>query len=126
VTNFWSFFWSILWFFFLVMWLMFLFYIIADLFRDHTVSGGMKAVWVIFFIFLPFLGVLVYLIARGGGMAERERARHMEAQKQFDAYVQTAAGGPSPAEQIAKGKTLLEQGAITQAEFDQLKAKALA
>jgi hypothetical protein len=125
--NFWNVFWEILWFFFLFIWILILINILLDLFRDHSESGAMKALWVIFIVLLPFLAVLVYLIARGKGMAERNAARHAAAQAQFDSYVQTAAGGgTSAADQIHKAKTLLDNGAITQAEFDQLKAKALA
>jgi Phospholipase_D-nuclease N-terminal/Short C-terminal domain len=126
MENFWSFFWGLLWFFFLFMWLMLLFQIFADLFRDHETSGGMKALWVIFLVFLPILGVLVYVIARGHGMAERQRASQVAAQKQFDDYVKETAGTKSAADQIASAKALLDQGAITQSEYEQMKAKALA
>jgi Phospholipase_D-nuclease N-terminal len=123
-------FWSMLWFFFLFIWIVILFHILTDLFRDHTLSGGTKTLWVLFLVFLPFLAVLVYLISRGKGMAERAAARHQQAQEQFEGYVRSVAttgdGTTSPADQIAQAKQLLNGGTIDQAEFDRLKAKALA
>jgi predicted PurR-regulated permease PerM len=123
-------FWSMLWFFFLFIWIMILVHILTDLFRDHTLSGGMKTLWVLFLVFLPFLAVLVYVISRGKGMAERAAARQQQAQEQFDGYVRSVAttgeGTTSPADQIARAKQLLDAGTIDQAEFDRLKAKALA
>jgi hypothetical protein len=122
----WNVFWDILWFFFLFIWILILFHILGDLFRDHETSGIVKAVWVIFLIFLPFITVLVYLIVRGNGMAQRQAARAQEAQSQFDTYVRSAAGtGDTSADQIAQAKSLLDAGTITQDEFDKLKAKAL-
>jgi ABC-type multidrug transport system fused ATPase/permease subunit len=119
--------WSMVFFFFLFIWIMILLQVLADLFRDHSESGAMKALWVIFIVILPFLAVLVYLIARGKGMAERNAALQKNAQKDFDSYVQNAAGaGTSPTDQIAKAKELLDAGTIDQGEFDSLKAKALA
>jgi hypothetical protein len=122
-VNGWDVFWTMLWFFFLFIWLIILFNILVDLFRDHSLSGWAKAAWVIFLVVLPFLAVLVYVIARGPGMAERSRKEQAAAQKQFDSYVQGVAGGASPAHQIATAKELLDNGSITQDE--QLKAKAL-
>ena len=124
-------FWSVLWFFFLFIWIMVLFHILTDLFRDHSVSGVEKTLWVVFLIFLPFLAVLIYLIVRGKGMAERAAAQQQRAQEQFEGYVRNVAGsgaggGGSPTEQIAQAKQLLDAGTIDQAEFDRLKAKALA
>jgi hypothetical protein len=120
-------FWSVLWFFFLFIWIMVLFHVLTDLFRDHSLSGVAKTLWVLFLVFLPFLAVLVYLIARGPGMAERAAAQHQRAQQQFEGYVRdvAATGGATPADQIAKAKELLDTGAIDQSEFDRLKAKAL-
>jgi membrane protein implicated in regulation of membrane protease activity len=122
-------FWSVLWFF-LFIWIMILVHILGDLFRDHTLSGGAKTLWVLFLVFLPFLAVLVYLFTRGQGMAERAAARQQQAQDQFEGYVRTVATSGdatvTPAEQIAQAKQLLDAGAIDQAEFDRLKAKALA
>jgi hypothetical protein len=112
-------FWSMLWFYFLFLWIMVLFHILGDLFRDHSLSAVTKTLWVLFLVFLPFLAALVYLLTRGKGMAERAAARQQQAQEQFDATA-------SPAEQIARAKELLDAGTIDQAEFDRLKAKALA
>jgi phosphoglycerol transferase MdoB-like AlkP superfamily enzyme len=123
-------FWSVLWFFFLFIWLMILFHIFSDLFRDHTLSGATKTLWVLFLVFLPFLAVFIYLIVRGKGMAERAAARQQQAQEQFEGYVRTVASTgdatATPTEQIARAKELLDAGTIDQAEFDRLKAKALA
>ena len=84
-------FWSVLWFFFLFIWLMILFQILSDLFRDHSVSGVQKTLWVLFLVFLPFLAAFVYLIARGKGMTERSAAQQQRAQEQFAGYVQNVA-----------------------------------
>jgi len=119
----WNIFWDMLWFFFLFLWILILFNILGDLFRDHETSGGVKALWCIFIVFLPFLAVFIYLIARGSGMAQRSAQRAQQAQSQFDDYVRSAAGGS--AEQIKQAKELLDSGAISQDEFDKLKAKAL-
>jgi Phospholipase_D-nuclease N-terminal len=103
-----------------------MFQILIDLFRDHAVSGGMKAVWVICLIFFPILTALVYLIARGGGMAQRQLEQAQAAQASADAYIKSVAGtSSSPSDEIARGKALLDAGTITQAEYDQIKAKAL-
>jgi ABC-type multidrug transport system fused ATPase/permease subunit len=121
-------FWSVLWFFFLFIWLMILFQILSDLFRDHSVSGVEKTLWVLFLVFLPFLAVFIYLIVRGKGMGERAAAQQQRAQQQFEGYVRdvAATGESTPTEQIARAKELLDAGAIDQSEFDRLKAKALA
>jgi membrane protein implicated in regulation of membrane protease activity len=123
-------FWSILWFYFLFLWIMVLFHILGDLFRDHSLSAVTKTLWVLFLVFLPFLAALVYLLTRGKGMAERAAARQQQAQEQFEGYVRTVAttgdGTTTPADQIAQAKQLLDAGTIDQAEFDRLKAKALA
>jgi hypothetical protein len=124
-TTFWTFFWSALWFFFLLIWLMILFHVIVDLFRDKDESGLTKTLWLIFLVLVPFLAVFIYLIARGKGMAERSRQQQVAEKQQFDSYVQGVAGATDPSDQIAKAKALLDSGAISQAEFDQLKAKAL-
>jgi len=102
-----------------------LFTVFADVFRRHDISGWAKTLWVIFVIILPFLGVFIYLIAESKGMAERNIERAQQAQSQFDTYVRQTAGGGSATE-IAKAKELLDSGAITQTEFDSIKAKALA
>ena len=125
-------FWSMLWFFFLFIWIVILFHVLTDLFRDHTLSGGMKTLWVVFLVFLPFLAVLVYVISRGKGMAERTAARQQQSQEQFEGYVRSVAATgdgtttTTPADQIAQAKQLLDAGTIDQAEFNRLKAKALA
>jgi hypothetical protein len=129
MDNFWSIIGILLWSFVFVAYLMVFFMIITDLFRDQELSGWWKAVWIIALIFVPFLTALVYLIARGGGMAQRQAAAARAAQSQTDAYIQQVAGGKSgksPAESIADAKNLLDDGTITAAEFDHLKAKALA
>jgi Short C-terminal domain/Phospholipase_D-nuclease N-terminal len=103
-----------------------LFQIIADLFRDRDLSGWWKALWIIFLIIFPFLAAVIYLIARGRGMAERQSGEMRRAQVATDQYIQTVAARSNPAEQIASAKNLLDSGAITQEEFEKLKAKALA
>ena len=120
-------FWSVLEFFFLFIWIMILFHIFGDLFRDHSLSGGAKTLWALFLVFLPFVAVFVYLIVRGQGMAERSAARQQRAQEQFAGYVRNVAadGDGSPTEQIGRAKELLDAGTIDQSEFDRLKAKAL-
>jgi Short C-terminal domain/Phospholipase_D-nuclease N-terminal len=127
MNSFWDFFWLLVWTFFLVFYLVVLFHIIADLFRDRDLSGWWKALWVIFLIIFPFLAALIYLIARGRGMAERQAGAMRDAQAATDQYIKSVASqGGSPADQIASAKSLLDSGAISQAEFDQLKQKALA
>ena len=118
--------WWFFWVFVFTAYLMVLFSILGDLFRDHTLSGWWKAVWVIFLIFVPFLTALIYLIARGTGMQKRALAQAQEMRTQQDAYIRATAGSSSATDDIAKAKSLLDSGAITQAEFDALKAKALA
>lgn len=126
--GFWSSFWDIIWWFLWIFaftaYLFALFAIIADLFRDHRLNGWAKAIWMVFLIFVPFLTALVYLIARGGGMAERSSAEARSAQDAADAYIQQVAGS-SPSEEIAKAKALLDAGTITDGEYDLIKAKAL-
>src|SRR5262245_34640635 len=124
--TFWQVIWTMFIFFMWVIWIWLLFVVFADLFRRHDVGGWAKAGWTAFVILLPFLGVLVYLIAEGKGMGERKQAEMQAAQSDFDSYVQQVAAQSDPAEQIAKAKELLDSGAITQAEFDGIKAKALA
>lgn len=121
-----DFLWTTLAIFFMVMYFMILFSILGDLFRDHDTSGWAKAAWVIFLVIAPFITALIYLIARGSGMAERSMKAQANAQKQFNEYVQNVATQGSAADQIAQAKQLLDSGAIDQAEYDALKAKALA
>ena len=125
MDSFWDFFWFIISFFLLMAYLMVLFQIVIDLFRDHTVGGGMKALWVVGLIFLPILTAVIYLIARGGGMAERAMAATQRAQKDADEYIRTVATSSSPADEIARAKSLLDSGAISADEYEKLKAKAL-
>jgi Short C-terminal domain/Phospholipase_D-nuclease N-terminal len=116
-------FWTIVVFFCWVIWFWIVITVLADLFRRHDIGGWSKAAWVVFVIVLPFLGVLVYLIAQHDGMRERS-VKQAEAQQQaFDQYVRESAGGS--AAEIAKAKELLDAGTITQQEFDAIKAKAL-
>ncbi|MDW4574110.1 SHOCT domain-containing protein [Microbacterium sp. M3] len=125
--GFWDFILWMFWIFVFVAYLMVIFSIIGDLFRDHELSGWWKAVWIIFLIFVPFLTALVYLIARGSGMQKRSIAQAQELRAAQDAYIrQTVGSSSSAADQIAQAKSLLDSGAITQAEYDALKAKALA
>ncbi len=107
-----------------VAYLIVLFHVIVDLFRDPELGGGFKALWIIGLLFIPVLTLLVYLLARGGGMAERERAVYTQAKSDADAYIRQVAG-KSPAEQIADAKALLDAGTINEGEYAQLKAKAL-
>ncbi|HEY5661440.1 MAG TPA: SHOCT domain-containing protein [Gaiellaceae bacterium] len=119
-------FWTMLIFFFWVIWIWFLIIILTDVFRRHDIGGGKKAVWCLFIIFLPFLGAFCYLIANGQGMSERRMAEAQQAQSQMDAYVRSAAGSSGTAGEIERAKALLDSGAITQDEYASLKAKALA
>jgi hypothetical protein len=125
VNSFGDFFWLLVWAFVFGCYLVVLFQIIVDLFRDQDLSGWWKAVWIVFLIIAPFLSVLIYVIARGRGMAERYQAA--KGPQEADTYVPPPIiHMPNPADQITSAQTLLDQGAITQAEFDQLKQKALA
>lgn len=124
----WSFldvFWAMCIFFAWVFWFWLLITVFSDLFRRHDIGGGTKTLWVIFVLVLPFLGVFVYLITQGRHMAERGQADAEAAQAQFDARVRSAAGAGGPATEIGKAKELLDSGAITQADFDAIKARAL-
>ena len=118
--------WSF-WFFIWIAALMVWFRCILDLFRDSSLSGWAKAGWAVLLIFVPWLGALIYLIARGRSMGERQMAAMADAQAQQEKYIKSvAAASASPAEQITHAKSLLDSGTITQEEFDSLKAKALA
>lgn len=114
-----------IWIFLLFAFILVLFYIFSDIFSDHTMGGFAKAIWIIFLILLPPITSLVYLIARGKGMQERQLAKVEEVKKAQDQYIQQVAGATDPADQIAKAKQLLDQGVITEAEYATLKAKAL-
>jgi predicted PurR-regulated permease PerM len=123
-------FWDVIWFiiisFAFIAYLMVMFNIVIDLFRDRSVSGWMKAVWIVLLILFPLITALVYLIVRGQGMADRSLSEARQMQSDTDQYIRSVAGSASPADQIAQAKGLLDSGAITQQEFDALKAKALA
>jgi hypothetical protein len=124
MSNFWDFIWLILSTFVFVAYLLILFQIVADLFRDSELGGGSKALWLIGLIFVPMLTALVYVIARGNGMAIRQRAAMERSKSEAESYIRQVAG-KSPAEQIADAKALLDAGTINQEEFAKLKAKAL-
>jgi Short C-terminal domain/Phospholipase_D-nuclease N-terminal len=118
--------WTMIIFFLWVAWLVILFRIVVDIFRRQDASGWKKALWCVFVIVLPFLGVLIYLIANGDDMGRRDLEQSRAAHAEFDDYVRSVADSGGPAAEIDKAKQLLDSGAITQAEFDAIKAKALA
>ena len=118
--------WMMFCFFVFVLWIWLLISVFMDIFRSHDLGGGAKALWVLFVIILPFLGVLVYLIARGGKMHERAAEQAVQQQKAFDAYVKQAAGSGNNVESLAKLADLKEKGVITDAEFQAEKTKLLA
>ena len=117
--------WTMLIFFLWIAWFWILIAVFADIFRRHDTSGFGKVLWLIFVILVPFLGVFVYLIANHDGMTKRNIERMQSQQAQMDDYVRSVAGGGGAAAEIEKAKALLDSGAITQAEFDSIKAKAL-
>jgi hypothetical protein len=125
MSNFWDFIWLILSTFVFIAYLMVLFQIVVDLFRNTEMGGGSKALWIIGLIFIPMLTAVVYIIANGGGMAKRQREAVERAKSDTDAYIRQVAG-KSPVEQIADAKTLLDAGTINAEEFARLKTKALA
>lgn len=125
MSSFWDTVWLILMTFVLVAYLLVLFQIIVDLFRDKNLGGFAKAVWFIALVFLPFLTALAYILFRGRGMSERQVAAVHDARAETDAYIRRIAGAKSPTEQIADAKALLDSGAINADEFARLKAKAL-
>src|SRR3954452_20993435 len=118
--------WSMIIFFFWVIWIWIVITVLIDVFRRHDIGGFAKALWVIFVVILPWLGVLIYLIAEHDGMRERSMKQAQTEKKAFDEYVRGAAGGGGSAADIAKAKELLDAGTITQEEFEGWKAKALA
>ncbi|MEU4321392.1 SHOCT domain-containing protein [Nocardia fluminea] len=124
MSSVWDVLWVIIVSFCFVAYLMLMFYLLTDLFRDRATSGWVKAVWVVCLILFPLITGLVYLIFRGSGMAERTAEAQQQARSEANDYIRQAAGTNSAA-QIADGKKLLDAGAITEAEFQQLKAKAL-
>lgn len=126
METFWDILITTIWIFFLFAYLMLLFFILTDLFRDKSLSGWWKAVWVFALLFFPWITALIYLIARGGGMQERSAKEAEQMQQAQDTYIRNVAAQQDPADQIAKAKQLQEQGIIDDAEFEKLKAKALA
>ena len=121
--DFGNFFWFLLWMFYFAAYIFIVFLIISDLFRDHELNGWFKALWIIFLVFAPFLTALVYVIARGKGMAERTAAMRGGGVPEVDDYRPSASS--TPAQDIAQAKALLDAGTITQGEYDALKSKAL-
>ncbi len=117
--------WTMFIFFLWIIWFWLLFTVFVDVFRRHDIGGGRKALWLIFVIILPFLGVFIYIITENDGMTQRNIERAQAQRAQLDDYVRETAGGGAAAE-IANAKNLLDQGTITQAEFDAIKQKALA
>lgn len=124
MSNFWDTVWLMISTFFFIAYLIIMFQIVVDLFRDHELGGGSKVLWVIGLIFLPVLTALIYIVTRGRGMAERQRASVQRAKSDTEAYIKQVAGR-TPAAEIAEAKALLEAGTITPAEFEKIKAKAL-
>ena len=122
--SFWDFIWYTIVIFAFVAYLIILWHIVTDLFRDKAASGWQKAFWIIFLIIFPYITSIVYLIAKGSGMAERQRTAYAEAKAASDEYIRSVAGA-SPTQQVADAKALLDSGAITPQEFEALKAKAL-
>ena len=121
--------WSMFIFFLWIIWFWLLFTVFVDVFRRHDIHGGKKTLWLVFVIILPFLGVFIYIITQNDGMTQRNLDRAQAQRAQFDQYVRETAGGSGgggAATEIANAKQLLDQGAITQAEFDAIKQKALA
>jgi ABC-type multidrug transport system fused ATPase/permease subunit len=119
-------FWTILVFFAFIVWLMILFSVLSDIFRRHDTTGGVKVLWIIAIIVLPYLGTFIYLITQHTGMTERAQRQQKAVEDEFGKYVQSVAGKTDPTEKIAKAHELLERGAINQAEFEQIKRQVLA
>jgi ABC-type multidrug transport system fused ATPase/permease subunit len=118
--------WSMLWFFLFVMWIMLLFSIFGDLFRDHETSGGMKVLWIVILFMFPYLGAFIYIVARGKGMNERSMAQMKANEAATKQYIQQAAGTSSVSSELEKLVALKMQGTISEAEFASAKAKLLA
>ena len=124
MSNFWDMVWLMVSTFFFIAYLIIMFQIVIDLFRDHELGGFAKVLWVLGLIFIPVLTAIIYIIARGSGMARRQQASLQKAKAETETYIKEVAG-KSPAQHIAEAKALLDAGTISQAEFDKLKAKAL-
>jgi len=123
--NFWSIIWWFVWVFAFTTYLIAVFMIIGDIFRDHTLNGWLKAVWLIFLIFVPFLTALIYLIARGRSMTERSAERARLNQEYTESYIRNVAAS-SPSEEISKAKALLDSGTITESDYAKIKTRVLA
>jgi hypothetical protein len=117
--------WSLLILFFMIMYFMMLFQVIGDIFRRHDENGGKKALWLIFLLVAPFLSLFIYVLVNGQGMQERNIRDVQRSREAMDEHIRTVAGGGGAADEISQAKALLDSGAISQAEFEQLKAKAL-
>ena len=124
-VGFWDFFWLMLWGYVFIAYLMVLFQVIMDVFRDRSISGWTRTIWLIALFIAPPVTALIYLIARGQGMGERQRQVASESRAAAEEYVRSVAGTRDPAESIQKAKGLLDSGAISAAEYEALKAKAL-
>jgi len=124
MEQFWNVIWLFFWGFAFVSYLFALFAVITDIFRDRDLSGWLKAVWILFLVFVPFLTVLVYLIARGRSMADRQAKSAQQAEAATAEYIRSVASA-SPTQEIAKAKELLDAGTLTQGEFEAVKAKVL-
>ena len=124
MSNFWDVVWLMVSTFFFIAYLIIMFQIVVDLFRDHELGGGSKVLWVLGLIFLPVFTAIVYIVARGKGMAARQQANLQKAKADTEAYIKGVAGR-TPAAEIAEAKALLDAGTISAAEFEKLKAKAL-
>jgi type VI protein secretion system component VasK len=124
--SFWDFFWLLIWSYLFVAYLVVLIHIVTDMFRDPEVGGFAKALWIIGLIVAPVLVALIYLIVRGRGMAERQEDAAQRARAETDRYIQYVAAKPSSTDQIASAKALLNDGTITEVEYERLRAKALA
>jgi predicted PurR-regulated permease PerM len=118
--------WTMLIFFIWIAWFMILFRVLIDIFRRHDIGGGSKVLWIVLVILVPFLGVFIYIVTQSHHMAERDMKQAQASQAQFDDYVKSVAGSGGAAAEIEKANALLSSGAITQAEFDEIKRKALA
>lgn len=125
MSNFWDFIWLMVTAFFMVIYLIIMFQVVVDIFRDHKLGGIGKALWIVALIVAPFLSVLAYLIVRGAGMSERQMSTLQQNREQAEAYLRGMVQAKSPAEQIADAKALLDAGVISADEYSTLKAKAL-
>ncbi|MFD3550698.1 SHOCT domain-containing protein [Streptomyces goshikiensis] len=119
-------FWTVMWIFLWVLWLILLFRIIVDIFRDHEMNGWIKALWLLFIILIPFLGALVYVIVRGRDMGKREFKHAQEQQQAFSSYIRETAKSGSPTEELERLSQLKAKGVLTEEEFQQAKQKLLA